>query len=68
MNTADPNRTRKSRVHLLLIALVFLAPMIAAALAAKGGLPPVGLYLSGAALISLAALVPLARRTQHDLG
>ncbi|CAN7265038.1 MFS transporter [Phenylobacterium sp. LjRoot219] len=45
-----------------------LAPMIAAALAAKGGLPPVGLYLSAAALISLAALVPLARRTPHDLG
>jgi metabolite-proton symporter len=45
-----------------------LAPMIAAALAETGGLPPVGLYLSAAALISLAALVPLARRTQHDLG
>jgi len=45
-----------------------LAPMIAAALAERGGLPPVGLYLSGAALISLAALWPLARRATHDLG
>ena len=44
-----------------------LAPIIAAALAQKGGLVPVGLYLSGAALISLAALVPLARRTSYDL-
>jgi hypothetical protein len=42
-----------------------LAPMIAAALAAKGGLPPVGLYLAVAALISLAALAALNRRTQH---
>jgi MFS family permease len=45
-----------------------LAPMIAATLAQRGGLPPVGLYLSGAALISLAALWPLARRANHDLG
>jgi MFS family permease len=45
-----------------------LAPLIAAALAARGGLPPVGLYLSAAALISLAALAPLARRADHDLG
>jgi MFS family permease len=44
-----------------------LAPMIAAALADRGGLVPVGLYLSGAALISLAALAPLARRARHDL-
>ena len=40
-----------------------LAPMIAQALADRGGLPPVGLYLSGAALVSLLALLPL-RRTQ----
>lgn len=33
-----------------------LAPMIAQALADRGGLVPVGLYLSGAALISLLAL------------
>ena len=45
-----------------------LAPMIAAALAERGGLAPVGLYLSAAAAISLIALVPLARRSQHDLG
>jgi MFS family permease len=45
-----------------------LAPIIAAALAARGGLPPVGLYLSGAALISFLALWPLARRATHDLG
>jgi metabolite-proton symporter len=38
-----------------------LAPIIAAALAEKGGLPPVGLYLSGAALVSLIALWPLRR-------
>jgi MFS family permease len=42
-----------------------LAPIIAQALADKGGLPPVGLYLSGAALISLLALWPL-RRTAAD--
>jgi len=45
-----------------------LAPIIAAALAERGGLPPVGLYLSGAALISLVALLPLGRRATHDLG
>jgi MFS family permease len=33
-----------------------LAPLVAQALAARGGLFPVGLYLSGAALISLIAL------------
>ena len=47
-----------------------LAPIIAAALAQPkhGGLPAVGLYLSAAALISLVALWPLARRATHDLG
>ncbi|CAM5435546.1 hypothetical protein [Rhodanobacter lindaniclasticus] len=40
MNTADPNRTRKSRVHLLLIALVFLAPMIAAGVLTFAGWQP----------------------------
>jgi MFS family permease len=45
-----------------------LAPMIAAALAARGGLAPVGLYYSGAAAVSLIALIPLARRATHDLG
>jgi hypothetical protein len=38
-----------------------LAPMIAQALADKGGLVPVGYYLSGAALISLVALLSLKR-------
>ncbi len=38
-----------------------LAPMIAQALADRGGLAPVGLYLSGAALVSLVALVALRR-------
>lgn len=36
-----------------------LAPMIAQALADRGGLPLVGLYLSAAGLVSLIALVPL---------
>ncbi|MDB5445698.1 MAG: major facilitator family transporter [Phenylobacterium sp.] len=45
-----------------------LAPIVAAALAAKGGLPPVGLYLSAAALISFVALAPLGRRATHDVG
>jgi hypothetical protein len=40
MNTADPDRTRKSRVHLLLIALVFLAPMIAAGVLTFAGWQP----------------------------
>jgi MFS family permease len=44
-----------------------LAPIIAAALAAEGGLLPVGLYLAGSAVISLVALLPLARRTGHGL-
>ena len=35
-----------------------LAPMIAQALADRGGLGPVGLYLAGAALISLIAIAP----------
>lgn len=41
-----------------------LAPMIAQALAERGGLAPVGWYLAGAALVSLLALAPLKR--QHD--
>jgi len=45
-----------------------LAPIIAAALADKGGLPPVGLYLSATALLSLVALAALARRATHELG
>jgi hypothetical protein len=45
-----------------------LAPMIAAALSEKGGLVPVGVYLAGAALVSLAALLPLARRAVHEFG
>jgi MFS family permease len=39
-----------------------LAPNIAEALAHKGGLFPVGLYLAGAALVSLVALLPLKRQ------
>lgn len=38
-----------------------LAPMIAQALADRGGLVPVGYYLSAAALVSLIALAPLKR-------
>jgi MFS family permease len=45
-----------------------LTPFIAKALSDAGGLPPVGLYLSGAAAISLLALIPLARRATHDVG
>jgi len=41
-----------------------LAPMIAQALADRGGLVPVGLYLSGAALVSLAALALVRRETR----
>ena len=41
-----------------------LAPMIAQALADKGGLVPVGYYLSGAALISLVALRSLRRQAE----
>ena len=42
-----------------------LAPMLAQILADRGGLVPVGLYLGGAALVSLVALAPL-RRTIED--
>jgi len=45
-----------------------LTPFIAVALAARGGLAPVGLYLSGAALVSFAALFALAKRQEHGLG
>lgn len=38
-----------------------LTPIVAQALADKGGLLPVGLCLSGAALVSLLALIPLRR-------
>ncbi len=40
-----------------------LAPMVAQALADRGGLVPVGLYLSAAALISLVALACVKRQT-----
>jgi len=43
------------------------APMIAAALAEKGGLPPVGVYLAGACLLSLITLAMLANRKHHGL-
>jgi len=39
-----------------------LTPFIATALATKGGLMPVGLYLSGAAVLSLIALWPLKKQ------
>ena len=39
-----------------------LAPMVAQALSEKGGLTPVGLYLAGAALLSLVGLVGLKAR------
>lgn len=39
-----------------------LTPMIAQALATKGGLVPVGIYLAVAALISLIALLPLKQQ------
>jgi MFS family permease len=39
-----------------------LAPMIAQALADRGGLVPVGYYLSGAALVSLVALAAVKRQ------
>lgn len=41
-----------------------LAPMVAQALADRGGLGPVGLYLSAAALISFVALAPLRREAE----
>ena len=40
MNTVDSKPSRKSRVSLLLIALVFLAPMIVAGLLVVGGWQP----------------------------
>ena len=40
MNTADSKPSRKHRVYLLLIALVFAAPMIAAGLLTLGGWQP----------------------------
>jgi MFS family permease len=39
-----------------------MAPMIAQALAERGGLTPVGFYLAGAAVLSLAGLLPLKAR------
>jgi MFS family permease len=45
-----------------------LTPFIAKALSDQGGLPPVGLYLSAAAAISLVALLPLGRRGFHHAG
>ncbi|MDB5460957.1 MAG: transporter [Caulobacteraceae bacterium] len=39
-----------------------LTPFVATALAGRGGLAPVGLYLSATALISLVALAPLTRQ------
>ena len=43
-----------------------LAPMIAELLAREGGLFPVGLYLSAAAVVSLVALVAIGRRGDDD--
>lgn len=40
MNPADPKRTRKSRIQLVLIACVFLAPMIAAGVLTVVGWQP----------------------------
>ncbi|OOG49516.1 hypothetical protein [Rhodanobacter sp. C01] len=40
MNTADPKSLRRSRMFLILIALVFAAPMIAAGLLTWGGWQP----------------------------
>jgi hypothetical protein len=40
MNTVDSKPSRKSRVYLLLIALVFVAPMIVAGLLTVGGWQP----------------------------
>ena len=40
MNTADPKRTRKSRIQLVLVACVFLAPMIAAGILTFAGWQP----------------------------
>jgi MFS family permease len=44
-----------------------LAPVIAQALADRGGLMPVGLYLSAGALVSLLALAPLGNRNENRL-
>jgi len=41
-----------------------IAPIVAQYLAIHGGLPWVGLYLSGAALVSLIALLTLGRNAQ----
>ena len=38
-----------------------LAPLIAQALAERGGLAPVGLYLAGCSLVSLVALLAVRR-------
>lgn len=40
MNTVDPATRRKSRLHLMLIALVFLAPLIAAGVLSVAGWQP----------------------------
>ena len=40
MNTADPKSLRRSRMFLILIALVFAAPMIAAGLLTWSGWQP----------------------------
>jgi Na+/melibiose symporter-like transporter len=44
-----------------------MAPMIATALADRGGLGPVGVYFSGTALVSLAALLFLGRSASRHL-
>jgi MFS family permease len=44
-----------------------IAPFVAAALAAHGGLAPVGLCLAGSALITLIGLIPLHRRDAGEL-
>jgi hypothetical protein len=43
-----------------------LAPFVAELLARRGGLFPVGLYLSGAAVVSLIALLALRRQPDFD--
>jgi len=44
-----------------------VSPMIATALAAKGGLAPVSVYYSGAALLSFVALALLGRKSGRHL-
>jgi MFS family permease len=44
-----------------------LAPIVAQALADRGGLGPVGLYLGAAGLVSLLALIPLRRASENRL-